>query len=47
MDKLFKVNSIIALFPYDLPQSDKSEVLKLGSTLGSTLSLLSTYFNGL
>jgi len=40
MDKLFMVDSTISLFPYGLPFSKESEVLKLGSTLGDTLSQL-------
>jgi len=33
MEELFKVDSMISLFPYGLPQSPKSTVLKMGSTM--------------
>jgi len=47
MDELLKVDSTVSLFPYGLPSSVESVVLKLGSTLGSTLSQLGSYFDGL
>ncbi len=47
MDKLYKVDSTISLFPFGLPFSEESAVLKFGSTLGDTLSQLSNYFDSL
>ncbi len=47
MDKLYKVGSTISLFPYGLPFSEESEILKYGSTLEDTLSQLSNYFDSL
>jgi len=46
MDELFKVDSTISFFPYGLPNSDEATILKLGSTLGSTVTQISSYFDG-
>jgi len=47
MEELHKVDSTISLFPFGQSFPDESLVLKLGSTLGSTLSQLSPYLDGL
>jgi len=47
MEALFKVDSTISFFPFGLPQSSKCDILKMGSTLGKSLSQLSSYFDGL
>jgi len=47
MEELFKVDSTISLFPFGQSFPDESSVLKLDSTLGSTLSQLSPYFDSL
>jgi len=47
MEALFKVDNTISFFPFGLPQSSECDVLKLGSTLGESLSQISSYFDGL
>jgi len=47
MEALFKVDNTISLFPYGLPQSSECNILKMGSTLGESVSQLSSYFDGL
>jgi len=41
------VDNTISLFPYGLPQSPEGIILKMGSTMGESLSQLSSYFDGL
>jgi len=47
VEELYKVNNTISLFPYGKPNSNKSLILKMGSSLGDSLSQLSNYFDGL
>ncbi len=47
MEALFKVDNTISFFPFGLPQSSESNILKMGSTLAESLSQLSSYFDGL
>jgi len=47
VEELYKVDNTISLFPYGKLDSNKSLILKMGSSLGDTLSQLSTYFDGL
>jgi len=47
VEELYKVDNTISLFPYGKPDSDEFLILKMGSSLGDSLSQLSTYFDGL
>jgi len=47
VEELYKVDNTISLFPYGKPDSDESIILKMGSSLGDSLSQLSNYFDGL
>jgi len=47
VEELYKVDNTISLFPYGKPDSNESLILKMGSSLGDSLSQLSTYFDGL